>query len=138
MSITALGRDGGGAMKAIIAAGIAAVGLLLAVGTAHASPAPVIYGESGDQDAGLYSLELGALGLRGNASDAAQIAATVCGVMRRYEPGGSLRPPELDQADQEAVDKLRSIAASKGKTISEDIVWYIVFGAQYHFCPEYR
>jgi hypothetical protein len=103
------------------------------VGIAHANP-PAIYGKLGDQDADAFEAGLAAQGLRSTSSNALKIAGLVCGTMRSRAPSTET---QMVAVEREVIATMRSNAAHRGKTVSDDIAWYAVIGAEYHFCPEY-
>jgi hypothetical protein len=124
-------------MKNVIAAALAATGLILTAGTAHANP-PVIYGDRGDRNADAYAAELVAQGLGGGSANAAKVAAVVCDKMTSRAPAGSTEA-QMVAAERDVIAKLRANAWANGRrTVADDQAWYIVFGAEYHFCPEYN
>jgi hypothetical protein len=123
--------------KAVLLAGRAmAIGVAVGgTGSAHADP-PVIYGDRGDHDAVAYAAE--AQRLHGDSIGAAKVAAFVCDTMTSRAPAGSSEALMVS-VEKDIVNRLKANALrTEGVTISDDQAWYAVFGAEYHFCPQYN
>ena len=114
--------------RSTIAAAVTAAALLIGAPLAQAAP-PVIYGDEGDQNEYAFAAEMAAQGLTSTPENALKIATMVCETMARRAPAPATEA-ELQAAEREMIATMRANAYPK--TVSDDIAWYTVYGAQNH------